>query len=215
MERSVISVKDRDRPKNTHGEIGDSVVDRLLLRYLSSHVSRTRHNEADLTHLVIGNSLSKSFDESRHLSGIPRLIHELSRRAFRQQFLRSLLNLFQCAVKTVSKGGQGEQSASVPGQLCPSPRLLRIFINRCRTNVLFEPAKLGSKTFDLLLDVFKFLRPSMSVVRGDHPLDRYLVMLDERVHSAEGGLEGREPIGRLFRNIEEYLCAIHDSLLLC
>ena len=34
-------MKDRDRPENTHGEIGDSVVDRLLLRYLSSHVSRT------------------------------------------------------------------------------------------------------------------------------------------------------------------------------
>ena len=179
------------------------------------YVSRTRHKEADLTHLVMGNSLSKSFNESRHLSGILRLIHESSRRPFCQQFLRSLLNLFQCAVKTVSKSGQGEQLASVPGQLCPSLRLLRIFINRCRTNVLFEPVKLGSKTFNLVLDVFKFLGPSMSVVRSSHPLDRYLVMLDERVHSAEGGLEGREPIGRLFRNIEEDLCAIHDSLLLC
>ena len=150
------------------------------------YVSRTRHKEADLTHLIMGNSLSKSFNESRHLSGIPRLIHESSCRPFCQQFLRSLLNLFQCAVKTVGKGGQGEQSASIPSQLCPSLRLLRIFINRCRGNVLFEPVKLGSKTFNLLLDVFKFLGPSMSVVRSSHPLDRYLVMLDERIHSAEG-----------------------------
>ena len=187
----------------------------MLLRYLSSHVSRTRRNETDLTHLVMGNSLSKSFNESRHLSGIPRLIHESSRRAFCQQFLRSLLNLFQCAVKAVGKSGQGEQSASVPGQLSPSPRLLRISINRCCGNVLFELVKLGFETFNLLLDVFKFLGPSMSVVRGGHSLDRYLVMLDERVHSAKGGLEGREPIGRLFRDIEEDLCAIHDSLLLC
>ena len=163
----------------------------------------------------MGNSLSKSFNESHHLSGIPRLVHESSRRAFCQQFLRSLLNLFQCAVKTVGKSGRGEQSASVPGQLGPSLRLLRIFINRCRTDVLFEPVKLGSKTFDLLLDVFKFLGPPMSAVWRGHPLDRYLVMLDERVHSAEGGLEGREPIGRLFRNIVEDHCAIHDSLLLC
>ena len=55
----------------------------------------------------------------------------------------------------------------------------------------------------------------VSVVRGSHPIDRYLVMLDECVHSTEGGLEGRKPIGRLFRNIEENFCAIHDSLLLC
>jgi len=40
-------------------------------------------------------------------------------------------------------------------------------------------------------------------------------MLDERVHSTEGGLEGREPIGGLLRNIEEDLRGIDDSLPLC
>ena len=39
-------------------------------------------------------------------------------------------------------------------------------------------------------------------------------MFDERVHPAEGGLEGREPIGRLFRNVEENLYAILCSLFL-
>ena len=55
----------------------------------------------------------------------------------------------------------------------------------------------------------------MSVVCGGHQLGQYLVMLDEGVHSTEGGLEGREPIGGLFRNIEEDLRAIDDSLPLC
>ena len=40
-------------------------------------------------------------------------------------------------------------------------------------------------------------------------------MLDERVHSAEGGLEGREPVGGFFRNVEEYLRALRESLFLC
>ena len=40
-------------------------------------------------------------------------------------------------------------------------------------------------------------------------------MLDERVHSAEDGLEGGKPIGRLFCNIEEDLDAFRSSLLLC
>ena len=39
-------------------------------------------------------------------------------------------------------------------------------------------------------------------------------MLDERVHPTEGGLEGREPIGGLFRHIEEDLQAIRDPLFL-
>jgi len=52
-------------------------------------------------------------------------------------------------------------------------------------------------------------------MREGHPIDRYLVVLDECVHPAEGGLEGREPIGRLFCDIEENLRAIRDSLLLC
>ena len=48
-----------------------------------------------------------------------------------------------------------------------------------------------------------------------HPVDRYLVMFDERVHPTEGGFEGREPIGGLFRDVEENLCAVCDSLFLC
>ena len=50
------------------------------------------------------------------------------------------------------------------------------------------------KTLNLLLDTFEFLRSSISVVHDGHALDRYLIMFDERGHSAEGGLEGREPI---------------------
>ena len=46
-------------------------------------------------------------------------------------------------------------------------------------------------------------------------LAQYLVMLDECIHTTEGGLEGGKPIGGLFRNIEENLDAIYDSLLLC
>ena len=41
------------------------------------------------------------------------------------------------------------------------------------------------------------------------------MMLDERVHAAESRLEGREPIRGLFRNIQEYLRPIYDSLPLC
>ena len=40
-------------------------------------------------------------------------------------------------------------------------------------------------------------------------------MLDERVYSAEGGFEGREPIDGLFCDIEEDLCAVDDSVSLC
>ena len=36
MEGPIISVKDRDGPENAYSETGDSVVDRLLLRYLPS-----------------------------------------------------------------------------------------------------------------------------------------------------------------------------------
>ena len=40
-------------------------------------------------------------------------------------------------------------------------------------------------------------------------------MLDECAHPTESGLEGREPIGGLLRNIEEYICGVRHSLLLC
>ena len=52
----------------------------------------------------------------------------------------------------------------------------------------------------------------MSVVRDDHQLGQYLVMVDERGDSTESGLQWREPIGGLFRNIEKNLRAIEDSL---
>ena len=80
-------VKDIGKLENTHSEVGNSVVDRLLLRYLSYRVSRAGYKKPVLAHLIVGNSLPKSFDESRHLSGICRLVHEPIRRAFRQQFL--------------------------------------------------------------------------------------------------------------------------------
>ena len=46
-------------------------------------------------------------------------------------------------------------------------------------------------------------------------LAQYLVMFDECIHTAEGGLDRGKPIGGLCRNIEENLDAIYDSLLLC
>ena len=40
-------------------------------------------------------------------------------------------------------------------------------------------------------------------------------MLDERVHPTKGGLEGRKPVGGFFRDVEEYLRALGESLFLC
>ena len=88
----VISMKGGTKLEITHSEVGDSVVDRLLLRYLSCR-ELCLMLKTVLTHLVVDDSLSKSLDEFRHLPGIPGLVHELSRRAFCQQFLRSPLNL--------------------------------------------------------------------------------------------------------------------------
>ena len=55
----------------------------------------------------------------------------------------------------------------------------------------------------------------MLVVHDSHPVDQYLIMLDERGHPAEGGLEGREPIRRFFCNIESHLHKICNPLPLC
>jgi len=55
----------------------------------------------------------------------------------------------------------------------------------------------------------------MSVLQDIHSVNQYLVMLNERVYSTEGGFEGRKPIGGLFRDVKEDLCAVDDSLLLC
>ena len=105
--------------------------------------------------------------------------------------------------------------ASAPGQLCTSTLLLRVYIDRRRGNGLAEPYELGSKIFNLLLDIFEFLQQSASAVRDNHSPDQYLIMLDECGHPVEDGLEGRETIGGLFRNIEEYLHDPRNSLLLC
>jgi len=103
----------------------------------------------------------------------------------------------------------------VRSQPLASIRLLGVSIDRCRDDVLLEPIQLGQELPDLLLDILELLRVTMSVLQDIHLVDRYLVMLDECVYSTEGGLEGREPIGGLFRDVEEDLCAVDDSLLLC
>ena len=111
-----------------------------------------------------------------------------------------------------------EQSTSLPGQFSASFRLPGVSVDTVCGDVLSESVQLGFEVSDLLLEISKFLRASMSlsVVCGGDQLDwQYLVMLDERAHSTEGGLEGREPIGGLIRNIEEDLGAIGDSLPLC
>ena len=97
-------MKDRDKLENIHGEAGDSIVDRLLLRYLSSRVSRVQQNNTVLTHLIMKNSLSKSLNEFRHFPGILPLVYEPSHRAFCQQFPRSLLDFLQYTAKDVDKG---------------------------------------------------------------------------------------------------------------
>jgi len=109
----------------------------------------------------------------------------------------------------------GEQSTSVPGQVFAPFRLPRIPVNTCRGDALFELVQLEFEVSCLLLEVFGLLRASVSVVCDGCKLDQYLVMLDERVHSTESGLEGREPIGGLFRNVEQDLRGIDNSLPLC
>ena len=104
---------------------------------------------------------------------------------------------------------------SVPGQLCPPLCLLRVSINRCCGDGLFEPVELGFKTFDPFLDVLEFLSPSASAMYDGRLLAQYLVMLDECIHTTESGLEGGKPIGGLFCNIEENLHTIDHSLFLC
>jgi len=68
------------------------------------------------------------------------------------------------------------------------------------------------KILDLLPDIFELLQIFVSITRDSQPLDHYLIMFDERVHAAEGSLEGREPIGAFLRNIEEHLHTICNPL---
>ena len=104
---------------------------------------------------------------------------------------------------------------SVPGQFFTSFRLPRVSVDTRRGNILFEPVQLRFEGFDLFLEIVEFLRAFVSDVCDGHQLHRYLIMLDERAHTTEGGFQGREPISGLFCNIEEDLRAIDDSLPLC
>ena len=70
----------------------------------------------------------------------------------------------------------------------------------------------GNEFLDLFLLLFAMLATHVLVVHDGLPFDRYLVV---RVHEAEGGLQEREAIGGLLRDIEEYLRAIYDPLPLC
>ena len=103
----------------------------------------------------------------------------------------------------------------MPGQFFASSCFLRVSINSCRSDALFEPVQLGFETLDLLLDIFEFLGPYVSIVRDGNSLEEYLIMFDERVHPAKGRLERREPVSGLLHYVEENLCAIRGSLLLC
>ena len=77
---------------------------------------------------------------------------------------------------------------TVPRQFFVSFSLPRVSVDSCRGNVLFEPVQLGFEVLYLLFDIFELLRGSVSVVCDGHKLDQYLVMVDERAHSTEGGL---------------------------
>ena len=103
----------------------------------------------------------------------------------------------------------------VPDQPIASTRLFRVPTDRRRCNALFEPIQLRYKFLDFLLDVLGMLGTPVLGVHDGHSLDPYLIMPDERVHAAQGGLEGREPVGGFFRNIEEYFYAICYPLPLC
>ena len=48
--------------------------------------------------------------------------------------------------------------------------------------------KVDIEVFDLLLEIFELLRVPVSVMCNNYQLNRYLVMVDECVHSTEGGL---------------------------
>ena len=75
-ERTDCQRKKIDKSESPHSEVGDLVIDRLLLRHLPFCLNRIRRNRIAHIHLRVGNSLSESIDESCHLFGILPLIHE-------------------------------------------------------------------------------------------------------------------------------------------
>ena len=90
----IIDAKDRGIPGSPYNEISDLVVDRLLLRYLSSSVSRcTRCDSPIPAHLIVTDSLSKSIDEFRHLFGVLSLVQQPSCGALSQQCSRSIFDM--------------------------------------------------------------------------------------------------------------------------
>jgi len=82
----------------------------------------------------------------------------------------------------------GDRSTGVPGQFFPSFRLPMVPVDSCRGNAFLEPVQPGFEVFYLLFEIFELLQASVSVLCDGHQLDQYLVMLDERTHSTEGGL---------------------------
>jgi len=166
-------------------------------------------------HLVADDCLSKPLDKPCHDLGVLSLVREPSYGTLCQQFLGYFFDFLECAATRVRSGRSCNQSTNVRSQPLASIRLLGVSIGRCRGDVLPEPIQLGQELLNLLLDIFKFLRATTSVMQDIHPVDQYLVMPDERVHPTEGGFEGREPIGGLFCDIEEDFCAVNDSLFLC
>ena len=147
------SVDEMGKP---YGEMSDRLVDRLLLRYLL-RVNGTQHRHVILAHLIADYGFSEPLDEPRHCIGIPFLVYEPGDGALGQQFLRYLLDFFECSVTIVGSGRCDHESGRVPGQTFASIRLLGVSINRRGSDVLFEPLQLGNKILDLLLDILRML----------------------------------------------------------
>ena len=116
----------------------------------------------------MGSSLSKSFDELRDFSGISVLVYEPGLSTLCQNFLRTLLDFLQRAARDVGEDERGEKSVNVPGQLFASLCLLRVSVDHCRGNVLFESLQLRFEVFDILLHIIGMLRESASAVGNNH-----------------------------------------------
>jgi len=63
----MVAITGGDDPKTAYREIGNFVVDGLLLRDLLLHVSNTLRKNPVVAHLVVGDRLLESFDEFHHL----------------------------------------------------------------------------------------------------------------------------------------------------
>ena len=133
----------------------------------------TQHNILEPAHLIVDDSLFNLFNESRHLFGISTLVHKPNRGVLIQQFLRLPLDLSQCAVRSVGMGGWDEQPTNTPDQPFTPPCFLRVLVDRCCGDILFEPLQLGPKILNALLDIFKLLQGSILLVINGH--QRHLI----------------------------------------